>query len=168
MLRRLWDRRLACAAAFALCVSALTAPLSACAPIAVTADNPKDGDAITLTAGQPLRVRWTAHSDSAWVWEEKPLKALKYVAGTGRPAADGALELKLFDFEGAAPGEERLTFAYRTALGRKPTEEEMKLITEHLKAFLGVPAGLKPVEEITAWSSVAHAILASNEFVFVD
>ena len=63
---------------------------------------------------------------------------------------------------------ERLSFAYRTALGRKPTEEEIKLVSEHLKAFASIPAGLIPVEEITAWSSVARAFLASNEFVFVD
>ncbi len=92
---------------------------------------------------------------------------------------------------------ERLTFAYRTALGRKPTEEEMKLVSDHLAAFVSTSVAQTPgqgtgptskapaplsavgrvpspgvgrttVTELAAWSSVARAILASNEFVFVD
>ncbi len=92
---------------------------------------------------------------------------------------------------------DRLTFAYRTALGRKPTEEEVKLVSEHLAALASIPVvgtpgqGTAPTAkattppsvvgrvpppgvggttntELSAWSSVARAILASNEFVFID
>ncbi len=92
---------------------------------------------------------------------------------------------------------DRLTFAYRTALGRKPTEEEIKLIREHLAAFGSTAVATTPGQgtgptpttatpgkavgrvpspgvgettatELAAWSSVARALLASNEFVFVD
>ena len=87
--------------------------IAGCAPITATADNPKDGEVIALAQGQPLRIRWTSHDDSGWNWEEKPLVALKHVADSGKAAEAGALELKLYDFEAVAPGEERLTFAYR-------------------------------------------------------
>ena len=83
------------------------------------------------------------------------------------------------------------------ARGRKPTEEEVKLVSEHLAALASTTVVATPGQgtgptseaaaplslvgrvpspgvggttttEISAWSSVARAILASNEFVFVD
>lgn len=87
--------------------------LTACSPTMVTQDNPKDGTLVTLVPDQTLRVRLTNQGDNAWRLEEGALKAVKPVTAMKRPSAGGALELALFDFVAAAPGQDQLTFTYR-------------------------------------------------------
>ena len=86
----------------------------ACAPVQVLVDNPKDGSVIQLAAEQPLRLRLTnVTPGAAWVMEKEPAGALAYVGHEEKPPVGGALGLQFYDFKGAKPGEERLTFARR-------------------------------------------------------
>ncbi|WP_020471778.1 PSD1 and planctomycete cytochrome C domain-containing protein [Zavarzinella formosa] len=67
--------------------------------------------------------------------------------------------------EAAAPKEEdRLALAFRLAYGRVPSKEE-KIASEE---FLREARAPKPTDRLTAWEQFAHAILASNEFQWVD
>jgi hypothetical protein len=66
--------------------------------------------------------------------------------------------------EKIAPGEEeRIAVAFRLAYGREPSDEERRASREFLRA---VEAGAP--ERLTAWEQLAQAILASNEFAWVD
>jgi hypothetical protein len=57
--------------------------------------------------------------------------------------------------------DDRIEQAFRLAYGRLPSEEERKLAHD----FLHAPA---PQEQLSAWDQFAQAILAANEFVWVD
>ena len=68
----------------------------------------------------------------------------------------------------AAPA--RIELAYRLAVGRVPSSMELTACEEYLKKYtekLGasVPA---PEAEQRSWTSLARALLSSNEFIFVD
>jgi hypothetical protein len=58
--------------------------------------------------------------------------------------------------------DDRITLAFRLAFGRTPTEAEVRAST----AFLREAA--KTSEKLTPWQQFAQAILASNEFAWVD
>jgi hypothetical protein len=57
----------------------------------------------------------------------------------------------------------RIELAYRLLLARSPTESERKLGVEFLQA-----ATMSPDVKLTPWERYAQALLASNEFAFVD
>ena len=78
---------------------------------------------------------------------------------------------------------ERIRFAYRTALGRDPRQDEVELLSgmaqKHLAEFQAEPeaavsfvdVGERPVPEdihaaeLAAWTSVARIIINSHEFI---
>jgi hypothetical protein len=57
---------------------------------------------------------------------------------------------------------ERIVLAYRLAYGRPPTDEEASVGRE----FLALPA--KAADKLTRWEQYAQAVLAANEFLYVD
>src|SRR5262249_43249633 len=63
----------------------------------------------------------------------------------------------------AAKDEERVALLHRWAYGRAPTAAEARLALEFLRE-----ATPGPDDKLTAWEQYAQAILASNEFVWVD
>jgi hypothetical protein len=73
----------------------------------------------------------------------------------------------------AAPADEsgRITLAYQLALGRLPTTEEVRDVTDFVGSYrqhvttTGVPAA--PAER-RAWAALARTLLARNEFLFVE
>jgi hypothetical protein len=76
-------------------------------------------------------------------------------------AAAKALARRL---EGAAPGDEgRIALAHRWAFGRAPAAAEVQLGLRFLRA-----AAPGPEDKLTAWEQYAQAVLASNEFVWID
>jgi hypothetical protein len=101
--------------------------LAACAPIPTIVDTPREAEAVRLSVDQPMQVRWANlnPAEGAWVLERGPATAaLKSVGRTVQPPANGAQQLEIFDFTGAAPGVEQLTFFYRHNNGDPPTPEE--------------------------------------------
>jgi hypothetical protein len=67
--------------------------------------------------------------------------------------------------ENAGPNAEgRITFAFRLAYGREPTAEEMRASQEFVRQA-GTP---RTTDRLNAWEQFAQAILASNEFLWVD
>ena len=72
----------------------------------------------------------------------------------------------------AAPSDARLrpTILYRRAFGRMPTEAEERLVTDAVRDLDGAFAadGVAAEERaLRAWTAVAQALLAGNEFLFV-
>jgi hypothetical protein len=65
--------------------------------------------------------------------------------------------------EAAVTDEERIDLAHRWAFGRPATAAEIRLAIEFLRASSGDRA-----DGLTAWEQYAQAILASNEFVWID
>ena len=64
--------------------------------------------------------------------------------------------------EKAAPkDEERIALAFRLAYGREPAREEMRASVDFVRG-----SGTK--DRLTSWEQFAQAILASNEFLWVD
>jgi len=61
----------------------------------------------------------------------------------------------------AAKDEERIALAFRLAYGREPAPAEMRASVEYVR-----DAGAK--DRLTPWEQFAQAILASNEFQWVD
>jgi hypothetical protein len=57
---------------------------------------------------------------------------------------------------------ERIEQAYRLAYGRPPTDEEASLGRE----YLALPAN--PADKLTRWEQYAQALLAANEFLYID
>ncbi len=67
--------------------------------------------------------------------------------------------------EKAAPGEaERIALAFRLAYGREPSDAEKRASAEFLREA-GTP---RQTDRLNAWAQFAQAILASNEFCWVD
>jgi hypothetical protein len=67
--------------------------------------------------------------------------------------------------EKMAPGEdERIALAFLLAYGREPSEAEMRASAE----FLREAGTARPGDRLNAWEQFAQAILASNEFCWVD
>jgi len=61
----------------------------------------------------------------------------------------------------AAKDEDRVALAFRLAYGREPTREETGASVEFVRG-----GGAK--DRLTPWEQFAQAILASNEFLWVD
>jgi Protein of unknown function (DUF1553)/Protein of unknown function (DUF1549)/Planctomycete cytochrome C len=67
--------------------------------------------------------------------------------------------------EKMAPGEdERIALAFRLAYGRDPSDAEKRASAE----FLREARTQQPADRLNAWEQFAQAILASNEFLWVD
>jgi hypothetical protein len=67
--------------------------------------------------------------------------------------------------ERTAPNEsDRIALAFRLAYGREPSAEEKRASL----AFLRDAGTPRPTDRLNAWEQFAQAILASNEFVWVD
>jgi hypothetical protein len=61
----------------------------------------------------------------------------------------------------AAEDDVRIEHAYRLAYGRRPSAEEKRIGLEFLHRA-------EPKERLSAWQQYAHALLAANEFAWVD
>ena len=67
----------------------------------------------------------------------------------------------------AADGlEDRIQHAYRLAFGRKASPGELKVGLEYLKAI--DPPEQKDLNNLDRWERYAQALLASNEFLYID
>jgi hypothetical protein len=64
--------------------------------------------------------------------------------------------------KGAESDADRIALAYRLAYGRPPTGAEAEIGL----AFLSVPAVSD--DKLTKWEQYAQALLAANEFLYVD
>jgi hypothetical protein len=109
------------------------AAITGCAPGTLPLDNPKTGDSAHVAPGQGLLIRWSDPSETRdWVLVEPLNGALKSVTQSTAPGADGgAMKLEQFEFVGAKPGEERLTFAYRTKnAAPDPADETATLVVK--------------------------------------
>ena len=63
--------------------------------------------------------------------------------------------------------EARIQWAYAHLFGRRPTDDEIQMATQqlcHLEEQTVAEAGVAQV----AWTSMIHAMLCSNEFLFVE
>jgi len=100
--------------------------LQACSPGPRLLDTPMHGQEVALSVEQPMKVRWSNMSpgDGSWVLEGPAPRTVKVVSRVHQPAADGALALDIFDFVGAQPGSERLTFVYQHKDGRPAQDGE--------------------------------------------
>ena len=71
----------------------------------------------------------------------------------------------------AADPAARLGLATRIAWGREPSEEETKKYTDYVTRYRdkAIASGTLPPEaELQAWSSLARALITTNEFIYVD
>jgi len=72
---------------------------------------------------------------------------------------------------GACSTSDRIKAAYRLAFGRQPSREEIREGTSYLEAFKKQSRDKSLSNEqqnALAWASFARAILASNEFLYID
>jgi len=67
-----------------------------------------------------------------------------------------------------ATDEDRITEAYRLVFGRKPSDEEMQLGLNFIKANPEKPGHDIAGEPLTAWREYARVLMSSNEFEFVN
>ncbi len=65
--------------------------------------------------------------------------------------------LSLSEVESVGAGQDRISAVYRRVYAREPSEEEIQLANEYLEE-----------NNETAWITWVHALLAANEFHFVD
>jgi hypothetical protein len=63
----------------------------------------------------------------------------------------------------ASADEDRLRLGWQLAYSRQPTDEELAVAME----FLQTPADSTAVDQLTRWEQLSHAMLASNEFMFL-
>ncbi len=69
----------------------------------------------------------------------------------------------------AATQDERIAFAWEFALGRKPTDDERRLASQHLKSQIdNFKSTDSALSEHRALESLCHVLLNSNEFLYVD
>ncbi len=61
---------------------------------------------------------------------------------------------------------ERVELAYRQALGRRPTQDELEQTLGYINEFSATSSAADP--RLAAWSSVCHAIFASLDFRYID
>ncbi len=64
----------------------------------------------------------------------------------------------------AASDPERIRLAYRLAFGRSPTAQEQALG----ERFLKLPLGKQGRDQLSRWEQYAQALLATNEFIYLD
>jgi hypothetical protein len=57
----------------------------------------------------------------------------------------------------------RVAEAYRTALGREPSDRELQMID----AILGLSLETNSQDEVRTWSLICQSLLASNEFIYL-
>ena len=63
---------------------------------------------------------------------------------------------------------ERTTWAFQLAYGRTPEPAECEQFTEYIQRYREAAPTIEPLGERQLWTSIARAILTSNEFFFVD
>lgn len=98
----------------AFAVTCGLAILAGCGSTPVSLDNPLDGQSVALAVSQPLRVKLSNVSGGgAWVREGDTPDSVEVLDPAVRDAANGVKQLQTFEFVGAAPGEDVLTFVYR-------------------------------------------------------
>ncbi len=69
----------------------------------------------------------------------------------------------------AATQGERIAFAWEFALGRRPTDDERRLASQHLKSQIdNFKSTDSALSEHRALESLCHVLLNSNEFLYVD
>jgi len=68
--------------------------------------------------------------------------------------------------ESSATDRGRAVAVWRYALGREPTAEEMAGGLAHVSELQRQPSGSHG--EATAWASLCHVLINSNEFIYVD
>jgi hypothetical protein len=111
---------------FAFAAAAAAVLLNSCAPVVVTVDTPKEGDTIAVAPEQSVRVRWAnIHPEAgSWKLDHPPTGALSATAVKIQPPENGARQLEVFEFVGAKPGTETLTFFYERKDGAPITSDE--------------------------------------------
>ncbi len=98
-----------------------------------------------------------------------PTQALLLLNGSGTLARAEAFAARVMPAEGKnAPA--GVIAAYRHAYGRSPTTEEAADAIEFLRQQVGVASGkaVTPEGRKKAWTDFCHALLNSNEFLYVD
>ncbi len=111
-----------------------------------------------------------------------PLQALQLMNDVQQIEAARVFAGKIITQGGATPAE-RITFAYRTALGRKPAPEEIEIVSaaykQHLTAYEQTPAEAAkfirqgesapqagiPEPEFAAWTLIANLVLNLDETI---
>jgi 3-methyladenine DNA glycosylase/8-oxoguanine DNA glycosylase len=66
----------------------------------------------------------------------------------------------------AADDDHRIEQAYRWVLGRAPRDRERQFVREFLGSVSA--SASTTAERLAPWEQVAQALLASNEFIFID
>ena len=64
----------------------------------------------------------------------------------------------------ASTDEQRIALAYQWAFAREPTAGEVQFNLE----FLRIAAENRGEDQLSAWAQLAQAILATNEFTWID
>ena len=110
---------------------------------------------------KPLTVGWGAVSPG-WAKAADPL-----AAPVGRAKSLGVAVGRAKSFAArvektASDDEQRVKAAYRIAFTRDPDPRELRIGL----AFLKLPA--RPEDKLTRWQQYAQALLASNEFLYLD
>jgi hypothetical protein len=65
----------------------------------------------------------------------------------------------------------RIAFGFEVTLGRPPARDEIETARQYLRRYREEMARLgaaEPEQQAEAWASLAHVLLASNEFIYVD
>ncbi|WP_437186907.1 PSD1 and planctomycete cytochrome C domain-containing protein [Planctomicrobium sp. SH668] len=77
----------------------------------------------------------------------------------------------------AIDADERIRWIYRSVLSRDPDAEELRVAGSFVESNqpavnepenIGAPEESRTVATVNPWSQLAHALLASNEFIFLD
>ena len=68
----------------------------------------------------------------------------------------------------ASGAEERIRLAYRLALGRVATDDEVKEALAYLERIRGPLNAASAADDRAAWASYLRVLLSSNEFIFVE
>jgi hypothetical protein len=109
--------------------------LGACATPPAIIDNPKDGDVVDLVVAQPFTVKLTDTSSGKSVWSmtATPSTALTDKGRRVVPGEGGALPLTIYEFVGASPGSQRLTFSHHKP-DQAPGPDDVMTITVTVKS----------------------------------
>ncbi len=110
--------------------------LSACqsSPTPRVIDNPMDRDKVDVKVGQTLIVKLTDMDGpkTDWIVTSSAASALTGPTHKAVPAANGALNLDVYEYVGAAPGQQELTFSYRQPDQQPTTDDTMRvMVTVH-------------------------------------
>jgi len=83
-----------------------------------------------------------------------------------RFVAERSLAFAKFLLADAAAGARRIERAYVIAVGRKPDSDETYGALQYIGAFQQRLGG--PESELKAWQSFCRALMASNEFIYLE